>query len=589
MQLSNSILQVIAKFLNDKSGVETDFGLSLAPTRKEFEGDVTLVVFPVAGKLKTSPENIANEIGNFLISEHTSLVTAFNVIKGFLNLTFNEGALISQGLSTQTQLKLENPKTIVVEFSSPNTNKPLHLGHIRNILLGWSVSEILKANGHNVHRVQVVNDRGIHICKSMIAWLKFGNNENPDSSGLKGDKLVGKYYVAYDKAYKAEVEKLVESGVEKEVAEKTAPIFNEAQQMLRDWEDKKPETIALWQKMNAWVYAGFETTYKSLSVSFDKNYYESNTYLLGKKIVEEGLSKDIFYKKEDGSVWIDLTEDGLDHKILLRSDGTSVYITQDIGTAIERFHDFAMDGMIYTVGNEQDYHFRVLFLILKKLGYAWADACYHLSYGMVDLPSGKMKSREGTVVDADDLMAEVIESAKAKTLELREMENPESTDAVELFNKIGLGALKYYILKVDPKKRMIFNPEESIDLHGNTGPFIQYTYARIKALIRRADAENIEWKNAIDNKPSLHPLEHELLFNISRFTDVLEEAGNAYSPALLANYTFELAQLFNKFYHELSIFNAPNERDFRLVIANKTAEIISTALHLLGIKCPEAM
>jgi arginyl-tRNA synthetase len=477
----------------------------------------------------------------------------------------------------------------MVEYSSPNTNKPLHLGHIRNNLLGYSVAEILKAAGHKVYKTQIINDRGIHICKSMLAWQKFGEGETPESSGLKGDHLVGKYYVAFDKAYKAEIQELVSAGMEKEVAEKEAPILIEAQEMLRKWEAGDQKVVALWKKMNAWVYEGFAITYRNMGVDFDKLYYESNTYLLGRDVVKEGLEKGVFFKKEDGSVWIDLTDEGLDEKIVLRSDGTAVYITQDIGTAIQRVTDFSdINGMVYTVGNEQDYHFKVLFLILKKAGYSWAEKLYHLSYGMVDLPSGKMKSREGTVVDADDLMDNMTATAASISEDLGKLEGYTDEEKQQLYKTIGLGALKYYILKVDPKKRILFNPEESVDFQGNTGPFIQYTYARIQSILRKAP--NVT-SGAVEKSVKLHEKEKELLKQLQLYPETIQLAAENYSPALIANYTYDLVKEFNSFYQQVSILGEANEQKKRLRVAlsRKVAEVIESSFRLLGVAVPERM
>ena len=506
------------------------------PTRKDFEGDVTVVVFPMLRFFKGNPVDVGTKIGAYL-EEHLDEVAKFNVVKGFLNLVISDQHYLayfkSVGDNKEFGFQKKNSKdAIMVEYSSPNTNKPLHLGHIRNNLLGYSVAEILKAAGHKVYKTQIINDRGIHICKSMLAWQKFGNGETPESTGLKGDHLVGKYYVEFDKAYKAEISKLVAEGKEKSIAEKEAPLLLEAQQMLRKWEAGDTEVVALWKKMNGWVYKGFETTYKNLGVDFDHLYYESNTYLLGRDVVKDGLDKGVFFKKDDGSVWIDLTDEGLDEKIVLRSDGTAVYMTQDIGTAIQRVTDFSdINGMVYTVGNEQDYHFKVLFLILKKLGYSWAEKLHHLSYGMVDLPSGKMKSREGTVVDADDLIQSMEDTAAEISKELGKLDGYSENEKKVLYRTIGLGALKYYILKVDPKKRILFNPEESVDFQGNTGPFIQYTYARIQSILRKANL------NEVPNGPEftfdLHTKEKELLKQIQLFPEKIQEAADNHSPALI--------------------------------------------------------
>jgi arginyl-tRNA synthetase len=567
--------------------------IQLQKTRKEFEGDVTLVTFPLLKVSKSSPEKTGEIIGEYL-KEKVVEITDFNVIKGFLNLsisdkywsTFFNSVYASKiyGFASDA-----SGKTILLEYSSPNTNKPLHLGHIRNNLLGYSVAEILKANGHDVKKVNLVNDRGIHICKSMLAWKKMGNGETPQSSGIKGDHLVGKYYVEFDKMYKAEIKSLMEAGKSKEEAEKNAPIILEAQEMLRKWEAGDKEVVDLWKAMNGWVYDGFDVTYKKLGVDFDKFYYESETYLLGKKAVEIGLQKNVFYKKEDGSVWCDLTADGLDQKLLLRSDGTSVYMTQDIGTAIQRSEDFpSTNQMIYTVGNEQEYHFKVLFLILSKLGYDWAKECYHLSYGMVELPEGKMKSREGTVVDADDLIDEMVKTAKATSEELGKLDDCSEEEKEKLYQTIGMGALKYFILKVDPRKGMLFNPAESIDFNGNTGPFIQYTHARIQSLLRKADF-SIDEVNLGDY--TFDASEKEIIKLIYDYPEIVKQAGNEYSPSLIANYTYELVKAYNHFYQALPIFKEENEevKKFRLQLSKKVAAIIQQSLALLGIQAPDRM
>jgi arginyl-tRNA synthetase len=585
------IQEKIAEYLS-KNGVENTPGLiQLQKTRKEFEGDLTLVVFPLVKALKSSPEQIANSIGDYL-SNSIPFVAGYNIVKGFLNISLSKEWWINR-LNEINQTPLfgnakSSGKTYLVEYSSPNTNKPLHLGHLRNNFLGYSVSKILEANGHQVVKTQIINDRGIHICKSMLAWQKFGNGETPESSGLKGDKLVGKYYVEFDKAYKKEVETLIANGTPKEEAEKQAPLLLEVQEMLRNWEAGDKEVNRIWQMMNQWVYNGFETTYRQMGVSFDKLYYESDTYLLGKKIVEEGLKKGVFYTKDDGSVWVDLTEEKLDHKLLLRGDGTSVYITQDIGTAVERYKDFpGMNGMIYTVGNEQDYHFQVLFAVLKKLGYPWANECFHLSYGMVDLPSGKMKSREGTVVDADDLMHEVAEEAKAMAQERGHLEGMSETEKEQLYKTIGIGGLKYFLLKVQPQKRMMFNPQESIDLNGHTGPFIQYGYARIQSVMRKSNFQHVNVSTAIE------PLqvEIELIKAINEYPAIIEEAGKTFNPALVANYAYELIKLYNSFYQSVPILKEENDAvmQFRLQLSKTTADVASSSMHLLGIQVPERM
>jgi len=561
-------------------------------TRKEFEGDITIVVFAFLRFVKGNPIEIGTKIGQYL-KDNVAEVADFNVVKGFLNLIIADSFFLNSFKTIfETQnfgITSPNPneKAVMVEYSSPNTNKPLHLGHIRNNLLGYSVAEIIKASGKKVYKTQIINDRGIHICKSMLAWQRFGNNETPESTGLKGDKLVGNYYVAFDKAYKKEIAELIAKGKTEEEAKKQAPILIEAQQMLLKWEAGDKEVVSLWKTMNEWVYAGFNETYKELGVDFDKNYYESDTYLLGKDVVADGLKKGVFYKKEDGSVWIDLTEDGLDEKIVLRSDGTAVYMTQDIGTAIERFKDFDLDELVYTVGNEQDYHFKVLFLILEKLGFGWAKNCYHLSYGMVDLPSGKMKSREGTVVDADDLMLEMTNTARDISQDLGKLEGYSTEEKEELYRTIGLGALKYYILKVDPKKRILFDPEESVDFAGNTGPFIQYTYARIQSILRKADFDYSKVSSEID----LHEKERSLIKQIQQFPEVIQNAAKNHSPALIANYTYDLVKEYNSFYQTLPILGSDveNEKIIRTQLSKKVSEVIKTAFNLLGINVPERM
>lgn len=568
--------------------------VELQATRKEFEGDLTVVIFPMLRTLKGNPQLIGEEIGAYLELKMDQIIR-FNVVKGFLNLVIAESYYIDFFNAIRTQLHYgyvspePGTKAVMVEYSSPNTNKPLHLGHIRNNLLGYSVSEILKASGKKVYKTQIINDRGIHICKSMLAWQRFGNGETPESKGVKGDKLVGNYYVRFDKEYKSQVQELIASGVEKKEAEKQAPILLDAQEMLRQWEAGNPEVVELWKTMNGWVYEGFNQTYENLGVDFDQLYYESDTYLLGKDIVTQGLEKGVFFTKNDGSVWIDLSAEGLDEKIVLRSDGTAVYMTQDIGTAIQRVKDFPDVGaLVYTVGNEQDYHFKVLFLILDKLGYSWAKHLYHLSYGMVDLPSGKMKSREGTVVDADDLIVEMADTAGEISAELGKLEGFSDQQKQELYKTIGLGALKYYILKVDPKKRILFDPKESIDFQGNTGPFIQYTYARIQSIIRKAD---FEFDTNIDSQYKLHEKERELIKQMQLFPEVIQNAASSFSPALIANYVFDLVKEFNSFYQNVSILGADNleEKIFRVQLSKKVGQIIEDALALLGIQVPERM
>lgn len=566
--------------------------VNLQDTRAEFEGQITIVVFPVVRFSKKSPEATATDLGNYLV-EHIEEITAFNVVKGFLNLSIADAywvnlfntELLKPGFGTFKP----NGKKVMVEYSSPNTNKPLHLGHVRNNLLGYSVAELLKASGYDVVKVNLVNDRGIHICKSMLAWQKWGNGETPESSLLKGDHLVGKYYVIFDKEYKKEIEALKLEGQTEEEAKKNAPLIKEAQRMLQDWEAGVPEVIELWKKMNGWVYEGFAVSYKNLGVDFDKYYYESNTYLLGKGTVEEGLEKGVFIKKPDGSVWIDLTADGLDQKLVLRADGTSVYITQDLGTAQMKYDDFKMDESIYVVGNEQDYHFKVLFLILEKLGKSWAKGLHHLSYGMVDLPSGKMKSREGTVVDADDLVAEMIETAKAKTEALGKVNDFGEEEKECLYYNIGMGALKYFLLKVEPKKRLLFDPAESIDFQGNTGPFIQYTHARIKSLLHKADYD-FTYPAAADT--AITATELEMIMLMAKYPVEIQSAAKTHSPALLANYLYEVAKMFNKFYHETPpIIKEEQEavKKYRLNLSFVTANILKDGMRILGITVPERM
>jgi arginyl-tRNA synthetase len=564
--------------------------ISIQETRKEFEGQITIVTFPFTKFSRKGPEQTGTEIGEYLKNELKE-VAAFNVIKGFLNISISDEYWIDQLynniLTDDFAVAKPNGQKVMVEYSSPNTNKPLHLGHIRNNLLGYSVAQILAAAGYEVVKANLVNDRGIHICKSMLAWQKFGNGETPESSGLKGDHLVGKYYVLFDKAYKTQIEELKATGQTEEEAKKNAPFIKEAQQMLQKWEAGDADVIDLWKTMNGWVYAGFADTYKQLGVSFDKYYYESNTYLLGKDIIEEGLQKGVFFKKEDGSVWIDLTPDGLDEKLVLRSDGTSVYITQDLGTAQLKYNDFHMDKSIYVVGNEQDYHFKVLFLILRKLGKAGADGLFHLSYGMVDLPSGKMKSREGTVVDADDLMLEMEATAKEQTEAMGKVDAFTEEEKLQLYHTIGMGALKYFLLKVDPKKRLLFDPNESVDFQGHTGPFIQYTHARIKSVLSRVNYQ----PNSKVEITELADVERDLIVLLTQFPEVINSAATDYSPAVIANYVYELAKTYNKFYHEKSILQAEDEvlKQFRLQLSASSAKVISKAMNLLGIDVPERM
>jgi arginyl-tRNA synthetase len=590
--ITNEALKELFNFEPDESL------LTYTQTRKEFDGDFTIVVFPFVRQSKKSPEETGRLIGEYLI-KHASFISNYNVIKGFLNITISNEQWLKKIATAFADpdygfSKADNSKPVIVEYASPNTNKPIHLGHLRNILLGYSVSLLLKATGRNVKRVSIINDRGVHICKSMLAWKKFGNGETPQSSGMKGDHLVGKYYVEFDKQYKKQVSEMIAAGIEKDKAERNAPLMQEVRQMLIDWEQGNEKVRDLWKMMNGWVYEGFDVTYNRLGVDFDKTYYESETYLLGKKIVEEGLSKGVFYKKDDNSVWVDLTSDGLDEKIVQRSDGTSVYITQDLGTAVLRHDEYDFDSKIYVVGNEQDYHFKVLFLILKKLGNEWADKLYHLSYAMVDLPSGKMKSREGTVVDADDLMDEITTAAAEETSKLGKVEEFSNDELKQLYETLGFGALKYFILKVDPEKRMLFNPAESVEIHGNTGPYIQYVHARICSVIKRASQiqQLSGYKNmALEAVVNMNDKERELAINILRFKETVENAAEKFSPAIVANYVYELAKNFNQFYHENSII-AESELEtscFRLCLADACALTIKKSLNLLGIIAPERM
>ena len=565
--------------------------LQIQSTRKDFEGDLTAVVFPFLKISKKSPEITAEEIGKYL-SDNVREISSYNVVKGFLNITISDDYWIDTlkliSSSPDWGVLPKSGRRVMVEFSSPNTNKPLHLGHIRNNLLGWSVSKLLECNGHEVIKVNLVNDRGIHICKSMLAWKRESNGETPSSTGLKGDHLVGKYYVIFNDLLKKEIEGLVDSGMEREEAEKSSQIMKEAQEMLLQWEQGDKEVVDLWRRMNGWVYEGFDQTYKRMGVSFDKTYYESNTYLLGKELVKEGLKKNVFFSKENGSVWCDLTPDGLDEKLLLRSDGTSVYMTQDLGTANQRFSEYSFDEHIYVVGNEQNYHFQVLKLILKKLGFDWADSIYHLSYGMVELPQGKMKSREGTVVDADDLIDSMVSTAKETSIELGKLDNMNQEEQFRLFEMLGLGALKYFILKVDPRKTMLFDPKESIDFNGNTGPFIQYTHARIKSILRKAEEQNISsrFTNA-----HLNPVEVEIIKMLNYFPAKISEAGEAHSPALVANYCYDLAKEFNRYYHEVPILKEENEsvKSQRLILIDSISRILSRGMGILGIELPDRM
>ena len=592
MNIDNYILEVVTDAVTELYGEVNPSQIQIQKTRKEFEGDYTLVTFPLLKLSRKSPEATATEIGEKLVSS-SSQVSAFNVIKGFLNISLSVEfwqERFAEIAATENYGQAEaTGKTIMVEYSSPNTNKPLHLGHIRNNLLGYSVSQILAANGHKVIKANLVNDRGIHICKSMVAWQRYGNGATPQSTGIKGDHLVGDYYVEFDKHYKAEIAELVAGGMSEEEAKKSAPILLEAQEMLRKWEAKDEAVRNLWEMMNGWVYEGFDVTYKTLGVDFDKVYYESQTYLLGKSIVAEGLEKGIFFRKEDGSVWIDLTADGLDQKLLLRGDGTSVYMTQDLGTALQRFEQNNLDGITYVVGNEQNYHFQVLKLVLKKLGYEWSDDIYHLSYGMVELPEGKMKSREGTVVDADDLVEKMVATAREMSAELGKLDGCSEEEANKICAMIGLGALKYFILKVDPKKTMLFDPRESIDFNGNTGPFIQYTHARICSVLRKAEEQGIDYsaKVAADYLPE----EVELVKVLADYPQTVAAAGEAFAPSMIAAYTYELCKLFNGYYHDHSILREENEntKRMRLQLASQVARVIRTGMALLGIEVPERM
>lgn len=593
MKIEKILADAISQGMNTLYGADvaaTD--IKLEATKKDFVGDYTFVLFPYLRTTKKGPEQSAEELGNYL-KENVAEITDFNVVKGFLNVVITDTYWTSFLQEEATNADYGKTQAgagqkVMVEYSSPNTNKPLHLGHIRNNLLGYSVAEVLKANGYEVIKANLVNDRGIHICKSMLAWQKFGKGETPASTGMKGDHLVGKYYVEFDKAYKKEIEGLVLSGMEKEQAEKSAPLILQAQEMLQKWEAGDEEVVNLWKTMNGWVYAGFAKTYERMGVDFDQYYYESDTYLLGKSIVNEGLEKGTFYKKEDGSVWVDLTDAKLDHKLLLRKDGTSVYMTQDIGTADLKYNDYHADKSLYVVGNEQDYHFNVLIEICKRMGKPYAEGMFHLSYGMVDLPSGKMKSREGTVVDADELMDEMYDTAKKLTEDLGKTEGFTEVEMHDLYETIGFGALKYYLLKVDPQKRMMFNPEESVDFQGHTGPFIQYTHARIKSVLSHADAAEI---NAAYTIKALLPAEKDVLVALYKFPAEVEEAGRVYSPAIVANYIYEVARLYNTFYHEHSVLKEEDKdtRLFRLQLCQLSAQVISYGLQLLGIKAPERM
>lgn len=588
IQLAPALEQIIQDTFNISV---TDF--EFQATRKEFKGDVTLVVFGLLRAIKGNPVQIGEAIGNALV-QRLNWVKGFNVVKGFLNIEISDAFFVQELQDIcnkpnygKTTLDDSSP-TVLVEYSSPNTNKPLHLGHVRNNLLGFAVANILAASGKRVVKTQIINDRGIHICKSMVAWQDYGNGETPESSGLKGDKLVGNYYVLFDKKYKEEIAALISEGFSEDDAKANAPLFIKAQQMLRLWESGDSETVNLWKKMNSWVYDGFAKTYKTMGVSFDSYYYESETYLLGKELIEEGLSRSVFYRKDDGSVWVDLSDEGLDEKLLLRSDGTAVYMTQDLGTALQRYRDNpSMTGLVYTVGNEQDYHFQVLFLVLKKLGYDWAQSLFHLSYGMVDLPQGKMKSREGTVVDADDLMDEMKQTAKTISQDLGKLDGMSEEEKSSLYEKIGLGALKYFILKVDPKKRILFDPESSVDFAGNTGPFIQYTYARIQSILRKVSLEEIKFENEL----ILDLREKELIKHLMLYPGVIQQAAKVYSPAIIANYSYDLVKMFNSFYQNISILgDAQDElRNFRVALSYEVARILKDSFGLLGINVPNRM
>lgn len=595
MSIDSIIQEAVAKAVNELYGLNVEASsVCLQSTRKGIEGNLAVVVFPWVKAAKKSPEAVGNEIGEWLVKNEPSVVR-FNTVKGFLNLVIRPtfwNSVLANIAATENYGKVaatENSPLVMVEYSSPNTNKPLHLGHVRNNLLGYSLAEILKACGNKVVKTNIVNDRGIHICKSMLAWKKWGNGATPESTGKKGDHLIGDFYVLFDKHYKAELKDLMAKGMTEEEAEKASPLMQEAREMLRKWEQKDPEIRQLWEMMNSWVYAGFDETYKRMGVDFDKIYYESNTYLEGKEKVLEGLEKGIMYRKEDGSVWADLTDAGLDHKLLLRSDGTSVYMTQDIGTAKLRYQDYPIDKMIYVVGNEQNYHFQVLSLLLDRLGFKWGKDLVHFSYGMVELPEGKMKSREGTVVDADDLIDDMVNTAREVSKELGKLDGVSEEEAEKISETVGLGALKYFLLKVDPRKNMTFNPKESIDFNGNTGPFIQYTYARIKSVLRKAEENGIKFADYSNVEPN--EKEISLIQTLSTFPSTVAEAGRSYSPALIANYTYELVKQYNQFYHDYSILREEDAaiRSLRLTLCKVTAEVIKTAMSLLGINVPERM
>lgn len=597
MNLESILSDEVIKAVKEIYGQEiSNDNIQFQKTKKEFEGDITLVVFPFVKLARKSPEQTGQEIGNYLKSQF-DIIESFNVIKGFLNLSISTSYWLNQ-LDEMHQQKAygttiagEDARMMMIEYSSPNTNKPLHLGHIRNNLLGYSIANIQKANGWKVVKTNIVNDRGIHICKSMLAWQLFGNGETPESTGMKGDHLVGKYYVEFDKAYKAEIKELLNNGMSEEEAKKSAPLIRQAQEMLLAWENGNEEVRSLWKMMNSWVYAGFDETYRKMGVDFDKIYYESETYTEGKAKVEEGLAKNVFYQREDGSVWADLTADGLDEKLLLRADGTSVYMTQDIGTAKLRYSDYPIDKMVYVVGNEQNYHFQVLSILLDKLGFEWGKDLVHFSYGMVELPEGKMKSREGTVVDADDLIEEMVNTARETSQELGKLDGCTEEEAEGIARMVGLGALKYFILKVDPRKNMTFNPKESIDFNGNTGPFIQYTHARIKSVLRKADDAGIDYKSLSNKDISLSEKENYLIQLLTEFPAVVKQAGDEFSPAVIANYIYDLVKEYNQFYHDFTILKETNEdlRNFRLILSETIGNILKTGMGLLGIDVPERM
>ena len=599
-------MEIAVKIINEvKKGLEELYGqqvpdnlVQLQETRPEFEGQLTLVVFPLLKMSHKKPEDTAQDIGQYLVSKVPEIISKFNVIKGFLNLTISSAQWIELLQSIQQDDSFgfipvtDKSPLVMIEYSSPNTNKPLHLGHVRNNLLGWALANVMQANGNKVVKTNIVNDRGIHICKSMLAWLKYGNGETPESSGKKGDHLIGDYYVAFDKHYREQVKELVAQGMDEDVAKNEAPLMKEAHAMLVKWEQNDPEVRALWHKMNEWVYEGFDETYKALGVSFDKIYYESNTYLEGKEKVEEGLKKGLFYRREDGSVWADLTKEGLDEKLLLRSDGTSVYMTQDIGTAKLRFQDYPIDKMIYVVGNEQNYHFQVLSILLDKLGFKWGKDLVHFSYGMVELPNGKMKSREGTVVDADDLIATMISNARQMSKDkVNKLENITETEAQEIARIVGMGALKYFILKVDARKNMLFNPEESIDFNGNTGPFIQYTYARIRSILRKATESGIIVPEKLPTDTELNDKEIALILHLQGFAAAVSQAGADYNPSCIANYCYELVKEYNQFYHDFSVLREEDEkkRFIRLSLSAAVSQVIKNGMGLLGIEVPERM